>query len=95
MFAVVDVGPGRRRGHEARDAARGDEHAQVLVARARRQVDERLANLEQQMQAQRSKLAAQTTAATGELERVATRKCRPPIVHERFGTRLPAGSLFR
>ena len=38
--------------------AQGDEHAQVLVARARRQVDDRLANLEQQMQAQHRELTA-------------------------------------
>jgi uncharacterized protein (TIGR03545 family) len=74
----------------------GDEHAEVLVARARRQVDERLARLEQQIHAQRSELAAQTTAATGELERVATQQTPGPrLSHERFGTRLPAGSLFR
>ncbi len=74
----------------------GDEHAQLLVARARRQVDDRLANLEQQMQAQRSELAAQTNAATGELERVATQQTPAArLSHERFGTRLPAGSLFR
>ena len=74
----------------------GDEHAQVLVARARRQVDDRLANLEQQMQAKRSELAAQTTAATGELVRVATQQTPAArLSHERFGTRLPAGSLFR
>jgi hypothetical protein len=66
------------------------------VARARRQVDERLARLEQQIHAQRSELAAQTTAATGELERVATQQTPGPrLSHERFGTRLPAGSLFR
>jgi hypothetical protein len=74
----------------------GDEHADVLVARARRQVDERLAQLEQQIHTQQSNLAAQTTAATGELERVARQQTPGPrLSHERFGTRLPAGSLFR
>jgi hypothetical protein len=74
----------------------GDEHAEVLVVRARRQVDERLARLEEQIRAQRNELTAQTTAATGELERVATQQTPGPrLSRERFGTRLPAGSLFR
>jgi uncharacterized protein (TIGR03545 family) len=74
----------------------GDEHAQALMERARRQVDERLAKLEQQIQAQRNDLAAQKTAATGELERVATQQTPAArLSHERFGTRLPTGSLFR
>jgi uncharacterized protein (TIGR03545 family) len=74
----------------------GDEHAERLVTRARRQIDERLAGLEQQIQSQRNELAAETTAATGELERVAAQQSPAPrLSHERLGRRLPEGSLFR
>jgi uncharacterized protein (TIGR03545 family) len=74
----------------------GDDHAQRLISRARRQIDERLAGLEQQVQAQRNELTAETTAATGELERVAAQQLPAPrLTHERLGHRLPEGSLFR
>jgi hypothetical protein len=74
----------------------GDDHAQLLVTRARRQIDEQLAGLEQQIHAQQSELAAQTSAATGELEHVAAQQLPAPrLSRQRFGTRLPEGSLFR
>jgi hypothetical protein len=73
-----------------------DEHAERLVTRARRQVDERLAGLEQQIHAQRNELTAETATATGQLERVAARQLPAPrLSHERLGHRLPEGSLFR
>jgi uncharacterized protein (TIGR03545 family) len=74
----------------------GDEHAQALVARARRRIDQRLASLEKQINAHQSELNAQSTAATAELVRVATQQTPAPrLSHERLGTRLPAGSLLR
>jgi hypothetical protein len=74
----------------------GDEHAQRVVTRARRQIDERLAGLEQQIHAQRNEVAAEATAATGKLERVAAQHLPAPrLSHERLGHRLPEGSLFR
>jgi uncharacterized protein (TIGR03545 family) len=73
-----------------------DDRARKLLARAQRQVDERLAGLERAAIQQHADLFSQLTSSTGQLETIANRQSvRPRLSHEQLGRRLPANSLFR
>jgi hypothetical protein len=67
-----------------------------LLARAQRQVDERLAGLERTAIKQHADLISQLTMASGQIETIASQQsARPRLSHEQLGRRLPANSLFR
>ncbi len=74
----------------------GDEHARAALANARRQVDERLAELERQFVDEQSKLASRWRELNGQLEAIAGRQTpNGRISAERLGRQLPERSHFR
>ncbi len=74
----------------------GDERAQVVLAEARRQVDERLAALDRQIADEQAKFAAKTTGIPDRIETIAQRHARRERLSvEQLGRRLPSNSLFR
>lgn len=74
----------------------GEEHAQTLLVRANRLVDERIAALRQQALEQQAQLQPQVTAAANALQGIAAEHAPSPrVTPDQLGRRLPAGSLFR
>jgi uncharacterized protein (TIGR03545 family) len=72
------------------------DRSEQLLAQARRQVDEQLAELERAATQQHANMIAQVTGATGNLERIALQQtARPRLSQEQLGRRLPTNSLFR
>ncbi|MCI0334950.1 MAG: hypothetical protein L0228_17220 [Planctomycetes bacterium] len=73
-----------------------DERAQVILAEARRQVDEQLAGLDRQVADEQAKFASKMTGIPDRIETIAQRQTRRERLSvEQFGRRLPSNSLFR
>jgi hypothetical protein len=72
----------------------GDEHAKVVLAEARRRVDERLTALERQVADDQERFAAQLASVTGQLDAIAQQKSqRERISVEHVGRRSPGNTL--
>ncbi len=73
-----------------------DDHAQAMLANARRQVDERLADLERRLANEQTKLHSVVTNVSGQLDSlVAEHRQVPRVSVERIGKRLPKNAALR
>ena len=74
----------------------GQQHAAALLARAQKQVDERLAGIERRASEQQAALTAQSVKASADLARIANQQAPAKrLSREQLGGRPPSGSLFR
>jgi len=84
---------------EAMDRAlqqHANEHARVVLAEARRHVDERLAGLERQVADHQAKFAVRTASMPERIDTIARLQTRRERISvEQLGRRLPSTSLFR
>jgi hypothetical protein len=90
------LGPAVVEGVDRAVAKHAEEHSRVVLAEARRVVDERLATLERQMSDKQEQFARIASGMPTRLDRIARNQTRRERISvEQVGRRLPDSSILR